>query len=342
MKRGIEISNPYLSKTLFIRGLQCLKSLYLDRKHPELRDEISESKEALLESGVQVGLYAQQLFPGGVLIPYEGLSYEEQLTRTIQSINNGASTIYEAAFRFDNIFIKVDILTRESGKWELYEVKGSTGVKDYHFDDLAIQYYVLSGSGLPIKKVSLVHVNNQYVRNGGIEVRELFSAEDLTDAVKAKQAFVAEKVSSMRNMLKGGGVPNIDIGDQCQNPYDCDFLGHCWKHIPENSVFDLRGKGIRGLDLYRQGILNLKDIPLDLLNRNQRIQVEAFLKEKELVNPEGIKAFLDSIWYPLYFLDFETFQTAVPPFDSTRPYQQIPLSIFSALFERQRGGPTAL
>jgi hypothetical protein len=315
---------PHLSKSLFIKGLQCHKALYLDRNHPELRDEISEAQQALFEGGSEVGLYAQKLFPDGVNIPYEGLSPKEQLTRTQDAITEGARTIYEATFSFDNIFVKADILNRGRDGWHLYEVKATTKVQDNYIDDVAVQYYVLAGSGLPVKKASLVHLNNQYVRKGNIEFERLFKIEDLTDAVKEKQASVAEQVSAMRKMLEAGDIPSIDIGEQCANPYPCDFHGHCWQHIPENSVFDLHGRGVNKFGLYQQGILYLKDIPLEMLKKSQRMQVEAFLERKTFINPKGLKSFLDSLWYPRYFLDFETFKTAIPTFDGTRPYQEIP------------------
>ena len=121
-----------------------------------------------------------------------------------------------------------------------------------------------------------------------------------------------------------GPVPAIDIGEQCDDPYECDFMGHCWQHIPEDSVFTLKRRGVNKFDLYRQGIVRLEQIPPDVLNDVQRMQVEFFLEKKETVNREAVREFLDSLWYPLYFLDFETFMSAVPPFDGTRPYQQIP------------------
>ena len=56
----------YLSKSLYIRGLQCHKSLYLDRHRPELRGEAAPELEALWASGHEVGVYAHMLFPWGV------------------------------------------------------------------------------------------------------------------------------------------------------------------------------------------------------------------------------------------------------------------------------------
>jgi hypothetical protein len=319
-----DIHKVYLSKSLVMKGLRCHKSLYLHKFHPELRDEVSEAQEALFQSGHEVGTYARQLFPGGFEVPYEDLSLEEQLNMTKREIKCGARILYEPAFSYDNVFVKADILRKARQGWELYEVKGSTGRKEVYLDDVAVQYYVLKGAGIRISKASAVYLNKQYIRNGDIDPSALFVIDDVTKAVRDKQRFVADEIADMREAL-GRGVPDIDIGGHCTDPYDCDFYGHCWQHIPEYSVFNLDGRGrVKPLDLYRQGIVELKDAPKEILSKKQNIQLESFLQKKEYVNKAGLKQFLDSLWYPLYFLDFETFSCAIPTFSGTRPYQNIP------------------
>ena len=313
----------YLSKSLFLRGLQCHKSLFLKKYHPEFSDKISQSQEMLFQSGTNVGLFARQRFQDGIEIPFENLSITEQIDLTVTEINRGSSTLYEAAFSYDEVFVKVDILHKGKSGWEIYEVKSSTEIKDINIFDLAVQYYVLKGSGLPISKASLVHINNEYVREGYIEVNKLFATQNLTDLVKEKQDIIIGELKQQKLMLSCE-MPAIDIGEHCSDPYECDFQGYCWKHIPEESIFSLRGRGIDKFEFYRNGIIGLKELNPEVLNDQQRMQLEAALQKKNFINREGIREFLDSLWYPLYFLDFETFMTPIPPFDGTKPYQQIP------------------
>jgi len=332
-----QIKNAGLSKSLFLNGLQCHKSLYLLKYHPELKDEISDFKKVLFQSGEEVGKFAQKLFPGGVEVAYESLSYSEQLERTKSEIEKGTSTIYEATFSNDGVFVKVDILHKGKEGWELYEVKSSTGLKDIYIDDIAVQYYTLTGSGLLVSKAFLVHINNEYVREGEVEAKRLFIIKDLTDIIREKQGFVAEELDKQKEMLKGD-MPEIDIGEHCSKPYVCNFKGHCWKHIPEDSIFSLRdkGKGINKFDLYRQGIIHLKDVSKGILPNHQRIQLEGTLEKKDVINIDGVKKFIDSIWYPLYFLDFETtFMNPIPMFDGTRPYQTVPFQYSLHYLERE-------
>src|SRR5208283_3239865 len=198
----------YLSKSLFIRGLQCQKSLYLQKYYPELKDEISEEQESLFLAGYEVGKYAKQLFPGGVEIPYDGLTYAEQIEKTKAEIAGGVSTLYEAAFSHNGVFVKVDILHRGNDGWDIYEVKSSTGIKSVHLDDIALQYHVVVGSGLSVSRAHLVHINNQYVRDGEIEPEKLFTIVDVTPDVLGKQGFVEEKISELKSMLTGS-MPDI-------------------------------------------------------------------------------------------------------------------------------------
>jgi len=313
----------HLSKSLYTRGLQCHKSLYLFKHRPELRAEATPELEALFATGHEVGDIAHMLFPEGEVVPFEGLTKEEQLTRTREEIDRGTKAIYEAAFSHDSVFVKADIIVRNGGYWDLYEVKSTTSVKEHHWDDVAIQYYVLSGCGLPVNRAYLVHINNSYVRQGDVVPEELFVFQDITGVVKEKQASISEELAAMRSMLQGE-MPEIDIGPHCTDPYECDFMGFCWKHIPEESVFTLKGRGIDKWELYEQGIIKLEDVPLDSLNLMQRMQVAYFLEKKSHADPKKIRLFLDKVSYPVCFLDFETFASAIPVFDGTRPYQQVP------------------
>ncbi len=317
-------ANTYLSKSLFVRGLQCHKSLYLHKYNPELKDEVSEELEAKFQSGKEVGILAQNLFLNGIEIPFDDVTLSTQIKRTMTEIQNGTKVIYEAAFSHNNVFVKCDIFCENEGKWEIYEVKASTKVQNHYIEDIAVQYYVLKGLGLPVSKAFLVHINNQYMRQDEIEVDKLFTIVDLTDIVKDEQDFVVNEIKKMRNMLTGE-APKIDIGVHCSDPYDCDFKGHCWQHIPEDSIFSLGGNRKKIFDMYREGIVILQDIPKNRLSQNQKIHLEGYVEKKKIINNNAIEEFLDSIWYPLYFLDFETtFMVPIPMFNETRPYQQVP------------------
>lgn len=315
----------HLSKSLFIQGLQCHKALYLQKYRPELKDEIAPATQMAFDAGHTVGDLARQLFPGGVIVPYDGISYGEQTDMTRCLIEQGVKTIYEASFSQGGVFVKADILHHGPDGWELYEVKSSTSEKAHFRDDVALQYHVVGMAGLPVARAFLVHVNNRYVQQGAIDVNKLFTVIDVTDTVKDKRPFIEDELARQRIMLTGD-EPVIDIGPHCENPFVCGFKSHCRSHLPSPSVFDYRGtEKPKNLELYKKGIIRLEDVPPEILGRRKLIQHEGMLYRKNHIDVPALKDYLASLWYPLCFMDFETtYMVPIPMYDGTRPYQQVP------------------
>jgi len=322
----------FLSKSQFTRGLQCHKSLWLLKNKPELRAKPDAGLQARFDAGTEVGILAQQLFPGGVALDY-GSGISRNINTTRELIASGTQTIYEATFRHNNVLAMVDILRRGPDGWELYEVKSTTETKDIFINDTAIQYYVAAGSGTKMSRVFLVHLNNGYTRMGELDLHALFAIDDITDLALSRQADIPQLLADMRQTLEGA-EPAIDIGPYCTAPYECDFKHYCWNHIPECSIFDIANlRNNRKFALYYGGTLNMGDIPNDFsLSHNMQIQVEAELTGRDFINTRSIREFLATVTEPVGFLDFETFMEPVPSLDYQRPYQQIPFQYSLHIF----------
>jgi hypothetical protein len=280
-----------------------------------------------METGQKVGKLAQELFPGGVEVDagsYESLQDAVSCTRKL--IDKGAHVIYEAGFQCNEVLIFTDILVKGTGGWTIYEVKSSTSLKKQYILDTAIQYYVVSKSGLPIENIFLVYINNQYMRTNEIEVHALFTIESVLELVLEAQDFIEHTIPVLKGVLKLDDIPSIDIGEYCHDPVDCDFTEYCWSHIPKDSVFALTGlQKAKKFQLYKSGIIKLDQIPDDYpLNENQRLQVECDRSQSLHIDRRSIQRFLEGIRSPLYFLDFETYAPAVPLYRNSRPYQKIP------------------
>ena len=222
----------------------------------------------------------------------------------------------------------VDILRVEPDGVHIVEVKSSTHINDIYYHDMAYQTWVLMRCGLNVKSVSLMHLNNQYVRQGELDLQQLFVVEDCTDEVLAMQDEVGECIADLKSVAAQDGEPDVGIGLQCKNPYECGYRGWCWRHLPKPSVFDLNRIQMRkGLELAERGIVSFEDAAEAgvATNARQQVQIACDLEgAEEIIDREGVARFLDTLSFPLYFLDFETMQPAIPPFDGVRPYQQIP------------------
>jgi uncharacterized protein DUF2779 len=316
-----------LSKSTFLKGLQCDKHLYLYKHHYNLQDPITDNQQAIFDRGHQVGKLAQQLFPGGIDASTNSpRAYAKAVEFTKKQIDAGKKIIYEAAFIYNQVLVYADIMVKSGSNWKVYEVKSSTSISETNIYDAAIQYYTISNTGLRINDISIIYINNDYVRNGDLVIDKLFSIESVFELALEKQDEVNLEVERLKKVIAGKTIPHIDIGPHCSNPYNCAFIGHCWKHIPQNSVFDINNmRSTKKFDLYNSGIVNIEDIPDGFpLSANHQIQVDGHKYGETVIIRSAIKEFLKTINYPLYFMDFETFQPAIPMFDNSKPYQQIP------------------
>ena len=316
-----------LSKSTFIRGLQCEKSLYLYKHYYKLKDPTPSSLKAVFDQGINIGLLAQELFPYGAdASPENHFKMVESVGKTQDFIFQGESIIYEATFQYNNVLAALDILVKDEEGWKAYEVKSSTKVSETYIKDAAIQYYTIVSSGVDLKDIFIVYINNQYTKDGDIDIEQLFAIESVYDQVLEFLPRIPNEVRRFKNVIESPEVPNVDIGNHCSDPYDCDFKGTCWKHIPDYSVFNIsRLNKDKKFHLYNQGVITLDQIDLGQtdLNPNQVLQVQSEINGTSHIDIDEIRNFTNGLNYPLYFLDFETIGPAVPKYDGSRPYQQL-------------------
>jgi len=220
----------------------------------------------------------------------------------------------------------MDILTKEENTYKAYEVKGSTSVKDIYLWDTAFQYYVITSNGIELEDISVVFLNTSYVKNGSIDVNQLFTIESVKERILELQPQVKQHIKQMNAMLTGPS-PNMDIGPHCSDPYGCSFTGHCWQHVPDNSVFSYKGiKGNTKWELFNADIVTVEEIPDNYpLNNTEQLVVSSIKNQSSYIDKNAIKTFIDGLKYPLYFLDFETlFMVTIPIYDNSSPFQQMP------------------
>ena len=310
-----------LSKSKYLNGLQCPKLLWISVNAKSRLPEVDESKQKLFDEGHLVGEYAKKLFPHGVNIPTDNFTKNLDDTRTLLNKNK---PLFEPAFMIDRLYSRADILEPTPSGWNIIEVKSSTEIKEQNIQDVAFQKYVYEKAGLKINNCFLLHINNKYVLDGALDVSKLFVKEDITPLVLEEIKLVPSRVVEMLKIIDSKEL-SVKINDFCNKPYECAMKSICWSVIPQNSVFDLYRGGKKSWELFDNGVVCIKDIPSDFsLGDKQKIQFECEKTGKVYVNKTAINSFINSLKYPLYFLDFETYMTAIPLYDGLRPYQQIP------------------
>lgn len=319
---------PILSKSRFLAGLQCPLRLWYQCYNRELAVPVSPMQQALFDSGNEIGRIATERYPSGILIEADHLHHEEAVQSTLDAMNDSqVGAIFEAAFLENGIRVRVDILERVSeNRWNLIEVKSSTGVKEEHRTDVAVQYHVLQAAGLGIDRVYLMHINREYVFDGGdLDLGEFLMLEDLTNDAVELQRFVLENLSALKHMLSADIQPIVQPSRRCHQPHTCEFWEHCIRDAPENWIFELSGiRQEQFADLTTKGVVTIDNIPkfYPLTAIQQRIR-DCVIESREYIDP-SLRDVLTNIRFPIHFIDFETIMPAIPGYAGTRPYQTIP------------------
>jgi len=219
-----------LSKSTFIRGLQCHKSLYLNKFRPYLRDRLSEEQLAKFARGHAVGKVAQQLFPGGVAMTRPG---KTAAAKTAALIAEEFPVIYEACFIADDVIVALDILVKSETGYDAYEVKSSLALSKVYYTDAALQYKILKDSGFTPTGFYLIHRNADIDFNPEADIKSMFITTDVTLHCIDAESEIESNINTMLEVLKKDKSPDIFPGKHCMNPYPCDFRGVCWKKITE-------------------------------------------------------------------------------------------------------------
>ena len=316
-----------LSKSQFLKGRHCLKRIWLYNHRRDLMQERSAFQNAIMEQGTEVGKLARSLFSGGVLIDEDYQNVSGAVDHTQAAILTNASAIFEGAFVYDDILVRVDILKHNpDASFNLIEVKSSTSVKKEHLPDCSVQAYVLQQCGIRLKHICVMYLNNEYRRVGELDLDQLFIIEPVDHLIQDELSKVPDYLNTIRTALLKEDEPFWDIGSICKNPYPCEFKHYCWRYVSKKSIYYIsRITEKQKCSLVDAGVMLIKDVPDQFnLTALQAIQVSCEKRQEKFIDSVAIKNHLSQLQYPLYFLDFETVGYAIPPYEGTRPYQHLP------------------
>ena len=343
----------YLSKSKYTGLWQCPKIAWLRQYKPEAAT-IDEMVEARFVAGNVVGDLAMGLFGDFVEVTtYNGekLDLPKMIEKTVLEMEKGTENICEASFSYNGLYCAVDILKKDGDGWAIYEVKSSTkhmkddgtytDDKEVYVADISYQKYVLEHCGVKVTGTYLVCLNGDYIFDGTLDLSKLFFISDVSEEVPAETTKIEPNLAIAERVLTSDEEPDIDLGIYCKKPYDCSFWKYCSQHIPEQSVFKLyRLPSKKKFEYYHNGWITYRDLieNAPITNEKQLRQMEFALEDKgTYVNKTEIAVFMQSLSYPLYFLDFETMQPVIPEYVGTKPYAQIPFQYSLHYIEHEDG-----
>lgn len=249
---------------------------------------------------------------------------KEFLTKKVKDQYSPGSTIQFQAVLIDGNFeSRIDALVHDvvHDTYDLYEIKSSTSIDKQNKYDVTFQH-LIGKSQLPVNKTYLVHVNGEYIKDGEIDLNEFFHIEDMSDVIGKLEDEVFELRSLAFDVLSH---PKPPIEDHCYKPKDCPCKQLCHPGLPDYSIYDLCWWKVGQYEkLVANGYLDLTDVPeTEELNPKQIIQLRSTKQKQPIIDLEGIKRELGNLSYPLYFLDYESINPAIPEHNNYHPYQHI-------------------
>lgn len=316
-----------LSKTKFTTGLQCHKLLWWtvhEPKSPELiPDEVLKS---IFATGNKVGELAREHLGPGFLVEAAPWEKDRKVALTQGALAAGERRIFEASFEHGGVFAAVDALEVTPDGMRLMEVKSTTSLHPEHLPDIALQRWVMEGSGHPVMAAELVHLSSEC---RAPDLSNLFARDDVTAQTAGLQAGIGPEVSAQLQML-AGPLPEIEVGPQCTRPRKCAFYDRCWKDVPKHHVGTLSGIRAEGvLEFKAKGITTIDQIPENAkLSPRQATQRRAVIANAPIIDQKALHRELAAYDVgTIAFLDFETVNEAVPVWDGCKPFDQVPVQM---------------
>jgi predicted RecB family nuclease len=281
-----------------------------------------------MDQGQLVGIEAQRAFPGGVLVESSHEQLGKALSRTAELVSDrSVPAIFEATFETDDVLVRVDVLKREADNtFRILEVKSSTELKDHYRYDIGIQKHVVSRAGVSVASAGLMHLNRDYVYEGGDYDRtQLFSVLELTPELAIPDSEIQQRTQEQLRVLSQPEPPDVAAGRHCSDPVECEFYALCNQPLPAYHVSFLPNISAKKIEeLAQLGITSIHNIPDDfLLSDRQRIACTSVESGQPWFGPE-LRGELEALEYPLCFMDFETVYPALPRFPGLRPYDHVP------------------
>jgi hypothetical protein len=319
-----------ISKTDYLLWRECPKNAWLKVHKPDIyfASELTEHEKSLIDTGIEVELVARGLFPDGLLITGGG---EERRLATQNLLDARTPTLFQPIFERDGFLALVDVLhlNKEMGAYSIREIKSSTKLKEEHLSDVAFQTLLLRRCGLKIERAFVVHLNSDYVRRGDLDLASLFATADITAMVDEIAETAAHEIEEARAYL----LNDVEPSGSCSCIYrgrsrHCTTFRYSNPQVPEYSVHDIAriGNSPKKLkEMIDAGVFALEKIPTHIeLSGIQRAQVRAYNFGETVIKKEAIAGELKKLKFPLYFIDYETYPSAIPLFEHYSPYDHIP------------------
>lgn len=323
--------------------LQCSKSFWLLKHKPSIypKKEFTKFMQKLVKDGYEVEEYAQKIFPDGVSLFGKAQSINQEdsaVEKTIEALKTDKKVFFQPTFQTDDgMFARLDILEKnDDNSYNIYEVKSSSKIKEdkkikpdnaNHIKDICFQKIVLEKLKYKVKDLYIIYTNKDYVLKGEIDIGKFLKKDKVNDMVDNIYCEVLSEVSIALNLLKEKNIDEKGCGCVYKpKAYHCDSFEYFNGKLDSGSIYEFpRISESKIVKLCELDILKAKDVGdcIDLTTR-QTDFMYSLMNKKPVIFQDEIISMFNTLKFPLYFLDYEAYSSAVPKIIGTSPWQQVP------------------
>jgi hypothetical protein len=303
--------------------------LWLKKHAKHLLPPVDAAMQARFDEGRAFESYAEALYPNLVRLAFSDFgSYQSLPSVTKKTWQSGADVVAQGRYEDGGITCIADIVSRDGAGYILTEIKSGTSAKPEHTFDLAFQRVVLEAAGFPITRCEVAHVNREYIRNGDIDPAQLVAITDITEAVDDQLENTRARIDQALSVAASNSMPDpaperarlksynewLEIREKLDPPLVPESI-HRLPFINAKQASELIEAGITTIDAI--------DDP-SILGKSTQRYLRARSQGARTIDLDALAQFLGEITYPVYYFDYETSQSLLPPWVGTRPYQQVP------------------
>ncbi|MDR0665581.1 MAG: DUF2779 domain-containing protein [Helicobacteraceae bacterium] len=214
---------------------------------------------------------------------------------------------------YKNFRVFIDRITQNKNDFELAKPLFASEPYSAAINELALAVWILGKRGIKIDKAFVYYIDKEYIKDGDLDFDKLFIKREVTKRVYSRYFHITDEPTK-----------NASENKLCDLDLACQYSNICFANIPEYSILNIAGlsKELK-LDLLRQNILDPRDIPKSLLSDYQKIQIKCDETNRAHIDLAELKSFMARVKYPIYFLDFEAINYAVPIFDKLKPFDAL-------------------
>lgn len=317
-------------------GRRC-KRLLLEKEASPSNENVERQ---LAEETRRVQEYALSRFSGPIRrIVSDELEAAVEETAAVLDEDVPPGQLLRPAFQWEEYVARPDFMrysARQEG-WKIYLIRPSTGVRGSYMDEAAMDRLIVKRAGLPVVAVKVIYLNKAYVREGEIDGDALLRESDVTRRSEKRQRTALRLLQTGREILTG--EEEIPPEYRCEMPGPCSVCQREMAALPKHNILTLARGGREARQLYLQGIDTILDIPESHeLSWRQSIQIRSVRKERLHLDRPRLAEFLADLEYPRAYLDFEAFNTAIPPMQLVSPWEHVPY-LFSLHRQETKGAP---